>query len=129
MLFLSGADSKIYTVTRISQVVPARPVIVAEDPQQAENRVPRHFTGSEIIKLLKTQSRVLDQSKVTQYSKILEDSVQGKMHHLPLGKRLHRNISKGGGARLGDGAPGGLSKMRVTIFSGSQVVWGGKRYV
>jgi len=72
---------------------------------------------------------VLDHCKVTQYSKILEDSVQGKMHHLPLGMRLHRNISKGGGARPGDGAPGVLSKMRVTIFSGSQVVWGGKKYV
>jgi len=51
------------------------------------------------------------------------------MHHLPLGTRLHRNISKGGGKRPGDGCAGFLSKMGVTIFTGTQVVWDGKRYV
>ena len=79
LLFLSWSNSKICTITRIYQVVPGRPVIVVEDPQQAavarENRVPCHFTGSEIIKLLKPQIQVLDYCKVTRYSTILEDSV------------------------------------------------------
>jgi len=51
------------------------------------------------------------------------------MQRLHLGVRLHRNISKGGAARPGDIAAGFLSKMGVTIFRGSQVVWDGKRYV
>ena len=55
--------------------------------------------------------------------------MQDKMHYLPLGSRLHRNISKGGGARPRDGAHGFLSKMGVTIFKGYQIVWDEKRYV
>ena len=43
--------------------------------------------------------------------------------------RLHRNISKGGGARPGDTAAGFLSKMGVTIFTGPQVELDGERYV
>jgi len=108
-----------------------RPVLVAEDPRQtaAENRVPVHFTGSQIVKLLTPQVQVLDYCQVTRFSKELEDSVQSKMHHLPLGARLHRNISMGGGKRPGDGCPGFLSKMGVTIFTGTQVVREGQRYV
>jgi len=83
-------------------VVPGRPVLVAEDPRQAaaENRVPAHFTGSQIIKFLTPQVQVLDYCQVTRFSKMLEDSMQSKMHHLPLGTRLHRNICTGGGKRL-----------------------------
>jgi len=105
-------------------VVPGRPVVVTENPRQAaaENRVPRHFTGSQIIKLLIPQVQVLDYCQVTRFSKELEDSAQRKMHHLPLGTRLHRGISKGGGKRPGDGCAGFLSKMGVTIFTGNQVV-------
>jgi len=114
-------------------VVAGRPVIVTvpENPQQAaaENRVPRHFTGSQIIKLLTPQVKVLDYCQVTRFSKSLKDSVQSKMHHLTLGMRLHRNVSKGGGKRPGDGCAGFLSKMGMTIFTGTQVVWDGKRYV
>jgi len=108
-------------------VVPGRPVLVAENPRQAaaENRVPLHFTGSQIIKLLTPQVQVLDYCQV----KEMEDSAQSKMHHLHLETRLHRNISKGGARRPGDGCPGFLSKMGVTIFTGTQVVWDGKRYV
>jgi len=104
---------------------------VAENPRQvaAENRIPRHFTGSQIIELLTPQVQVLDYCQVTRFSKELEDSAQSKMHHLPLGTCLHRNISKGGARRPGDGCPGFLSKMGVTIFTGAQVVWDGKRYV
>jgi len=104
---------------------------VTEDPRQAaaKNRVPAHFTGSQIIKLLTPHVQVLDYCQVTRFSKMLEDSVQSKMHHLPLGTRLHRYISMGGGKRPGDGCPGFLSKMGVTIFTGTQVVWDGKRYV
>ena len=104
---------------------------MAEDPRQAaaENRVPAHFTGSQVIKLLTPQVQVLDYCQVTRFSKMLEDSVQSKMHHLPLGTRLHRNISMGGGKRPGDGCPGFLSKMGVTIFTETQVVWDGERYV
>ena len=104
---------------------------MTESPQQAtaENRVPRHFTGSQIIKLLTPQVKVLDYCQVTRFSKSLKDSVQSKMHHLPLGMRLHRNVSKGGGKRPGDGCTGLLSKMGMTIFTGTQVVWDGKRYV
>jgi len=74
---------------------------------------------------------VLDYCQVTRFSKELEDSAQSKMHHLPLGTRLHRNISKGGGRRPedGHGCAGFFSKMGVTIFMGTQVVWDGKRYV
>jgi len=112
-------------------VVPGNPVIVTENFQQAaaENRVPRHFTGSQIIKLLTPQVKVLDYCQVTRFSKELEDSAQSKMHHLPLGTRLHRNIFKGGGQRSGDGCAGFFSKIGVTIFTGTQVVWDGKRYV
>ena len=112
-------------------MVPGRPVIVTENPRQAaaDNRVPRHFSGSQIIKLLTPKVKVLDYCQVTRFSKELEDSAQSKMHHLPLGTRLHRNISKGGGKRPGDGCAGFLSKMGVTIFTGTQVVWDGKRYV
>jgi len=112
-------------------VVPGRPVLVAEDPRQvaAENRVSAHFTGSQIIKLLTPQVQVLDYCQVTRFSKILEDSVQSKMHLLPLRICLHRHISMGGGKRPGDGCPGFLSKMGVTIFTGTQVVWDGTRYV
>jgi len=104
---------------------------VSEDPLQvaAENRVPVHFTGSQIIKLLTPQVQVLDYCQVTRFSKMLEDSAQSKMHHLPLGTRLHRNISMGGGKRPGDGCPGFLLTMGVTIFTGTQVVWDWKRYV
>jgi len=66
---------------------------------------------------------------VTPYFKILENSVQSEMHHLPLGMCLHWDTSKGVEVKPGDGAPGFLSKMGVTIFTGSQVVWNGKRYV
>ena len=112
-------------------MVPGRPVLLKEDPRQAANekRAPVHFKGSQIIKLLTPQVQVLDYCQVTRFSKMLEDSVQSKMHHLPLGTRLHRNISMGGGARPGDGCPGFLSKMGVTIFKGTQVVWDGTRYV
>jgi len=112
-------------------VVPGRPVIVTENPRQAagENRVPRHFTGSQIIKLLTPQVQVLHYCQVTRFSKELEDNAQRKMHHLPLGTRLHRDISKGGGKRPGDGCAGFLSKMGGTMFTGTQVVWDGKRYV
>jgi len=72
---------------------------------------------------------VLDYCKVTRYFKVLEDSVQSEMHHLPLGMCLHWDISKGGEDRPGDVAPEFLSKIVVTIFTGSQVVWDGKRYV
>jgi len=104
---------------------------VAADPLKAvtENRVPVHFTGAQIIKLLTPQVQVLDKCQVTRFSKELEDSAQRKMHHLPLGTRLHRHISCGGGKRPGDGCPGFLSKMGVTIFTGTQVVWDGTRYV
>ena len=112
-------------------MTPGRPVLVAEDPRKAaaEKRAPVHFTGSEVIKLLSPQVQVLDYCQVTHFSKILEDSVQGKMHHMPLGNRLHRSISMGGGKRPGDGCPGFLSKMGVTIFKGTEVVWEEKRYV
>ena len=80
-------------------------------------------------KLLTLQVKVLDYCQVTRFSKELEDSAQSKMHHLPIGTRLHRNISKGGEKRPGDGCAGFLSKMGVTIFTGTQVVWDGKRYV
>ena len=104
---------------------------MTENPQQAaaENRVPRHFTDSQIIKLLTPQVKVLNYCQVTRFSKELEDSVQSKMHHLPLGTRLHRNICKGGGKRPGDGCAEFLMEMGVTIFTGTQVVWDGKRYV
>jgi len=72
---------------------------------------------------------VLDYCQVSRFSKKLEDSAQRKMHHLPLGTRLHRNISQGGGKRPGDGCPGFLSKMGVTIFTGTQILWDGKRYL
>jgi len=88
-----------------------------------------HFTGSQVIELLTPQVQVLDYCQVTLFSKMLEDSVQGKMHHLPLGTRLHRSISMGGGKRPGDGCPGFLSKMGVTIFKGTEVVWKENRYV
>jgi len=112
-------------------VVPGRPVLVPENPRQAapENRVSLHFTSSQVIKLLTPQVQVLEYCPVTRFSKELEDSAQSKMHHLPLGTRLHRNISKGGGRRPGDGCPGFLSKMGVTILRGTQVEWDGKRYV
>ena len=99
---------------------------MAEDPREAaaEKRVPVHFTGSQVIELLTPQVQVLDYCQVTLFSKMLEDSVQGKMHHLPLGTRLHRSISMGGGKRPGDGCPGFLSKMGVTIFKGTQVCVG-----
>jgi len=102
-------------------VVAAKPVLVSEDPRQAksENRAPLHFKGSQIIKLLTPQVQVLDYCQVTRFSKMLEDSAQSKMHHLPLGTRLHRNISMGGGDRPGDGCPGFFSKMGVTIFIGT----------
>ena len=112
-------------------MTPGRPVLVAEDPRKAaaEKRAPMHFTGSEVVKLLSPQVQVLDYCQVTRFSKILEDSVQGKMHHMPLGNRLHRNISMGGGKRPGDGCPGFLSKMGVTIFKGTEVVWKENKYV
>jgi len=93
---------------------------VTENPQQAENRVPRHFTGSQIIKLLTPQVKVLDYCQVTRFSKELKDSAQSKMHHLPLGTRLHRNISKGGGKRPGDGCAGFLS-LRIESLGTSLV--------
>jgi len=112
-------------------VVPGKPIIVTENPQQtaAENRVPLHCTGSQIIKLLTLQVKVLDYCQITLFSKELEDSAQRKIHHLPLGTRLHRDISKGGGKRPGDSCDGFLSKMEVTIFTGTQVVWDRRRYV
>jgi len=112
-------------------VVAGRPVLVSEDPRKAksEKRVPVHFKGSQIIKLLTPHVQVLDYCQVTRFSKMLEDSVQSKMDHLPLGTRLHRWISMGGGDRPGDGCPGFLSKMGVTVFIGTQVEWEGTRYV
>ena len=104
---------------------------MSEDPRKAksEKRVPLHFKGSQIIKLLTPQVQVLDYCQVTRFSKMLEDSTQSLMHHLPVGTRLHRNISMGGGDRPGDGCPGFLSKMGVTVFIGTQVEWEGTRYV
>jgi len=104
---------------------------VSEDPRQAksENRVPLHFKGSQIIRLLTPQVQVLDYCQVTRFSKMLEDSTQGLMHHLPVGTRLHRKISTGGGDRPGDGCRGFLSKMGVTVFIGTQVEWDDSRYV
>ena len=112
-------------------MVEGKPVFVSEDPRKAksENRVPVHFKGSQIIELLTPQVQVLDYCQVTRFSKMLEDSTQSLMHHLPLGTRLHRNISMGGGDRPGDGCPGFLSKMGVTIFIGTQVEWEGTRCV
>jgi hypothetical protein len=104
---------------------------VSEDPRKAksEKRVPLHFKGSQIIRLLTPQVQVLDYCQVTRFSKMLEDSTQSLMHHLPVGTRLHRHISQGGGDRPGDGCPGFLSKMGVTLFIGTQVEWEGTRYV
>lgn len=55
---MSPSSSYYYTTARIPQIVPSRPVLVMECPKQAatEKRVPRHVTGSEIVKLLKSQT-------------------------------------------------------------------------
>eukprot|EP00277_Geminigera_cryophila_P040228 CAMPEP_0173098822 /NCGR_PEP_ID=MMETSP1102-20130122/35039_1 /TAXON_ID=49646 /ORGANISM="Geminigera sp., Strain Caron Lab Isolate" /LENGTH=72 /DNA_ID=CAMNT_0013991551 /DNA_START=392 /DNA_END=610 /DNA_ORIENTATION=- len=53
----------------------------------------------------------------------MEDAMQTAIHHLPLGMRLHRAISAGGKIPHGDCKEGFLSKMYLTSFVGTDMVF------
>ena len=113
------SSSSLFLTSILLSVVWGKPVLVKIHIKEAdiEKSAHRHFTGFEIVRLLNLQTQVLYYSKVTLFPK-MENSAQGQIH-LPLRMCL---IQFQGRSMF-------TSKMGVTLFKGTRVLWNGNKYV
>ena len=74
------------------------------------------FSIRELEYFFSAETEIFYKSRITCASKVIEDRAQEESDILPFGARLHRR--KGAGARTnkGDGMPGFVSKVGVTVY-------------
>ena len=91
-----------------------RPPYVKNDP--ADGGPVQPFSIRELEYYFSAETDIFYKSRITCASKVVEDNAQEESDMLPFGVRLHRR--KGAGARTnkGDGMPGFISKVGVTVY-------------
>ena len=101
-----GKPKKAYTKNR--------PPYVKDDPE--DGGPVRPFTIRELEHFFSAEAEIFYKSRITCASKVIEDSAQEESNMLPFGVRLHRRQGAGARTNKGDGMPGFVSKVGVTVY-------------